>query len=46
MTKKEVTAYINQSFDTFNQRSQHEWELDISYLEEYMVESGNWWENI
>ena len=46
MTKKEAKAYINRSFDTFNQRSQHEWELDISYLEEYMIESDNWWENI
>src|SRR5574343_607788 len=28
--------YINESFKIWNTRSQHEWQLDISYLNEYM----------
>lgn len=30
----EATAYIEQAFDIWRERSQHQWELDITYLDD------------
>jgi hypothetical protein len=36
MSWVEADNYINESFKIWNDRSQSEWQLDISYLNEYM----------
>ncbi len=49
MNELEALAYIDLAFDQWQERSKYEWELDITYLEEYMKEpppSDNWWENL
>jgi hypothetical protein len=37
MDDEEAKTYIKESFDTWRQRSEHEWEVDISYLEKYLL---------
>lgn len=34
----QATEYLEDSFEIWKERSQHEWELDISYLDEYKEE--------
>lgn len=36
MTKKEAKDYIDLSFELFEERSNHDWELDITYLKNYI----------
>lgn len=36
MTEDEAVSYIDESFGVWEKRSESEWELDISYLEEYL----------
>ena len=36
MTEEEAIEYIEQSFEVWGERSEYDWELDISYLEEYL----------
>jgi hypothetical protein len=36
MSESEVEDYINESFAIWMERSEHKWELDITYLKEYM----------
>ena len=48
MTESEADQYLDEVFDIWEERSQHEWTLDITYLEEYMKpkpKSDNFWEN-
>jgi hypothetical protein len=45
MSEKEAITYMQEAFRIHTNRSQFQWKLDISYLEEYMKESDNWWEN-
>lgn len=34
--KTKAINYINESFNVWEERSKHEWECDISYLDEYL----------
>lgn len=36
MTEDEAVKYIDESFGVWEERSEHDWELDISYLEGYI----------
>jgi hypothetical protein len=45
ITETEAIAYMQEAFRIHANRSQFQWKLDISYLDEYTVESDNWWEN-
>lgn len=36
MTEDEAVKYIDESFEVWSKRSKSEWELNISYLEEYL----------
>lgn len=36
MTKKEAEDYLKSCFDTWRERSEHNWNLDIKFLEEYL----------
>ena len=36
MTEEEAIEYIEQTFEVWGERSEYDWELDISYLEEYL----------
>lgn len=46
VTEDDAKEYLVKAFDTFFKRSRHKWELDITYLEEYLKEDENltWWE--
>lgn len=39
ITKKEAKAYIQEAFRIWEERSQKEWTLDLSYLKEYGIDS-------
>lgn len=34
ISQEEAMAYVNESFETWAERSEHDWELDISFLDE------------
>lgn len=36
MTREDAVNYIKESFVVWSERSMHEWELDISYIDEYL----------
>lgn len=36
MTREEAKSYLKESFKIFNERSQYDWTLDITYLDTYL----------
>lgn len=42
MTKYDATRYVSDSFRIFEQRSQHNWLCDISYLDNYLKGPNDW----
>lgn len=36
ITREEASDYLSESFATWRERSKHEWELDISYIEKFL----------
>lgn len=48
ISKRKANKLIEKAFDVWRERSEYEWKLDISYLDEYMKPeppSKNYWEN-
>lgn len=41
MSESEAEDYLNESFNVWSERSQHKWELDITYLQEYLKLNDN-----
>ncbi|MDG1949233.1 MAG: hypothetical protein P8J32_00210 [bacterium] len=36
MTRKEMESYITEVTNVWNERSNHQWDLDITYVSEYL----------
>jgi len=42
MSKYDATRYVSSAFRIFEQRSEHKWECDITYLNNYLQGPNDW----